>query len=610
MSGYFGVVRRDGKAIDKNLLQRLATKLQFRGADQTSMWAGPEIGGCFTFLETGPAKQAKQQPVVLDGRYYLWGDLRLDGRKELIARLADGTAAHFDDDVSGEDLLLLAWRRWGADCLSQMIGDYSFALWDEAEKCLWCARDFVGARPFFYAATPQALYFGNTLNSFRGLADISEDLDADFLADFLLNGFSSDPERTVYRQIRRLPAGHVLKYANGEVDVRRFLTLAVEEPLRLAKPDDYMQAYRELLEVAVRDCLPAGAAALYLSGGLDSASVCAMAAKIAEESNQRDQLKAFTVSWQPLIADEEAAYAQLTASQLCLQQIVLAEPLALPFEFVSTPEPTTEAFWGRAQRQYRTISQHARVVLAGDGGDDVLTGQAWPYLKYLWQQGAWAGIAKEFGEYIIRNGKIPALRGGFRSKLAQWLPEKEAQAILPEWFSENLQQRAKHLKEMQVAQLPKVETHPLHPAAYAALHSGYWASVLEEEDAGWTGVPLETRAPLLDLRLLRFLLRLPPVPWCVNKDLTRGAMQGRLPEAVLNRPKTPLPEDPLPASIKANSWRPAPPQPPPEAIRQYIQWEKWLATLQTTQGSLDCENLRPLSLVQWLKGIENTEGIE
>src|SRR5271170_436004 len=252
MSGYFGVVRLDGKPIEAKLLERAATKLRFRGPDQTTVWAGEEIGGCFTFFETGPAKQSRVQPVGLGERYKLWGDVRLDGRQELLRRVTekgDPGAA----ELTSEELLMRAWALWGEECLTELIGDYSFALWDAQEKRLWCARDFVGARPFFYAHTAKVLYFSNALETLRGLPEISEALDEEYVADFLLEGFSQEPSRTVYQQIRRLPAGHRLKFSNGEVNVRRFLTLPVEEPLRLKRSEEYVEAYREKLQAAVQE---------------------------------------------------------------------------------------------------------------------------------------------------------------------------------------------------------------------------------------------------------------------------------------------------------------------------------------------------------------------
>lgn len=99
-------------------------------------------------MVTGPAKQTERQPAVLGERYLLWGDVRLDGRAELLAELAIGNMP-IDPQASSEELLLLAWERWGQACLQRVIGDYSFGLWDAQEECFWCARDFVGPRPFF-----------------------------------------------------------------------------------------------------------------------------------------------------------------------------------------------------------------------------------------------------------------------------------------------------------------------------------------------------------------------------------------------------------------------------------------------------------------------------
>ncbi len=133
--------------------------------------------------------------------------------------------------------------------------------------------------------------------------------------------------------------------------------------------------------------------------------------------------------------------------------------------------------------------------------------------------------------------------------------------------------------------------------------------MLEDEDAGWTGVPLEARAPLLDLRLLRFLLRLPPVPWCVNKELARQAMKGCLPGAVLQRPKSPLAMDPLEVCQQTRAWTPAACE-PPKGILPYVNWTKYSETLEQVKGSLSLEILCPISLARWLKDIENGGGIK
>ncbi len=160
---------------------------------------------------------------------------------------------------------------------------------------------FIGPRPFYYAHAGGIFYFSNTLGALRLMPQISSELDERFVADFLLHGYCRDLARTVYSGIKRLPAGHVLKFHEQSVEVRPFLRLAVEEPLRFSQPGEYVDAYREVLRHAVQDRLPQTPTALYLSGGLDSGSVLRYASKIAAGQGAKDRLKAFTISWRPCL---------------------------------------------------------------------------------------------------------------------------------------------------------------------------------------------------------------------------------------------------------------------------------------------------------------------
>ena len=609
MSGFFGVVMARGERVDQALLNRAAEKLDFRGPDGSNIWAREEFGAAFSFLRTGPAKQAGQQPVVLNERYHLLGDVRMDGQKELIVRLAQ-TGEEVEPVVHNEDLLLRAWQHWGPDCLEAVIGDFSFGLWDSGEKTLWCARDFVGPRPFFYAQTGAGFYFSNTLNVLRLAPNLSLDLDNIYIGDFLRQGFCEDRERTVYKNIRRLAPGHVLKIRNGEVTIRRFLTLPVEDPLYLKDANQYLELYRTHLRQAVDERLLQGNTALYLSGGLDSSTVCAIASGIAGERGEKERLKAFTVSWRPLFEDREPEYAVVTAKFLQLPQQILQDSKVLPYDdagwaMAASPEPSNEVFLSGALRSYRQIAKHSRVILGGEGGDDILTGQSWPFLKSLWQRKDFSRMAQLYGKYLLQHGKFPPLRGGFRARLAALGGgASRPQRTIP-WLNPEFEKRL-HSPRPNEGDTKSLDVHPVHPLGYVALHSGYWGDVLEGDDAGCTGAWMELRAPMLDLRVLRLLLRLPAVPWCANKELTRRAMRGYLPEAVLKRAKTPLLRDPLQVVLQENEWRPAIPSQPPKHMENYILWTKWRETLLSPQGSKRSEDLRALSLAYWLKGIENT----
>jgi asparagine synthase (glutamine-hydrolysing) len=179
----------------------------------------------------------------------------------------------------------------------------------------------------------------------------------------------------------------------------------------------------------------------------------------------------------------------------------------------------------------------------------------------------------------------------------------------PQWLEPHFAERHNLRGRWRELQESRKKGHPLHPIALACLSSRFWSSVFESEDAGWTGVPVELRAPLLDQRLLRFLLRVPPVPWCMEKALLREAMRGILPEEVRARPKTPLLGDFIKHFIESKKWSPLPLPEPTAELRKFVDWERLSTTLATAAGSTLWVGLRPVSLCYWLKGVVNEERI-
>jgi len=607
VSGFLGMLRDDGIPVEERFLQEIAEELRFRGADGVSVWSEKGMGSCLAMMRTGPAPQAETQPQPcgVKERFRLWGDLRVDGRAELCRQLAEEGGA-LSVEASSEEYFLAAWQKWGEGALERVIGDFSVALWDAKEQTLWCARDFIGPRPFYYAHVGSVFCFSNTLDVLRRVPGVSSELDEQYIGDFLLEGWNMEPSRTVYRDIRRLPAGHLLRLSIGQSTVRRFRKLPVEEPVRLKRPEEYVENYLQLLRAAVNDRLPDGATAVYLSGGLDSGAVCAVVSQLATASGIKEMLKAFTVSWKPLLEDQEPGVARLTAGYLGIAHEVLGEYRMIPFEESKdgegrTPEPILEPFVAREQRQYRRIAEHSNVVLSGDGGDDILGGQTWPYLVHLGKRGEWQHLACDFGGYLWKHRRIPPLRGGFRARVGRLLNPEGAFEQYPGWLNEDFEARVQlRQRWLELRNQTKAREHPIHPKAYQGLHSSYWAGVLETEDAGWTRARLETRPPLLDLRVLQYLLRLPPVPWCVNKELCRVAMKELLPQGVITRPKTPLAKDAVEA-LGAEAWRACVPKETPEKWKRFVKSEKWWETFWRPKGSLTWLDLRPLSLLKWLE---------
>jgi asparagine synthase (glutamine-hydrolysing) len=615
MSGFAGIVCMDGSTPDQHLLERMAARLVFRGPDATHIWSRAGAGFCFTLLRTGPAPQSTEQPCTLDGRVWLLGDVRLDGREDLRRQLERGDES-IPSEVTDEELILRAWQRCGQEGLAKLGGDLSFAVWDGIERRLLCVRDLLGARPFFYAQSADRFYFSNTLEVLRQAPGVSSHLDPQFMGDFLLQEWCQDGAKTVYKDIHRLPSGHILVYSGGDLCVRRYTDFPIEEPLCLKRPEDYVEQFQELLEQAVRDRLPRGPCGIFMSGGLDSTSVAAVACKIAEKNGASGPLRAFTTDCRPLFNDQEGYLASLVAENLRMGIEILSGAYCLPYEgwedsLRRTPEPCHDPFLLLTQRQYRQVQGHARVVFSGYGGDDILTGQAWPYLTYLFHRRSFRTIVKTFGRFILKHGRIPPLRGGFRTRLRRWMGRTNPLTEFPEWLDAQFAERYDLRGRWRELQESPRSRHPLHPIAHAGLSSKFWSSFFESEDASCTGVPVELRAPLLDQRLLRFLLRVPPVPWCMEKALLREAMRGILPEEVRARPKTPLIGDLIRHSIESKKWSPLPLPDPAPGLRQLVDWERLGTTLATGGGSTLWVGLRPVSLCYWLKvkGVVNGERI-
>lgn len=612
MSGFAGIVCPGGGTPDAKLLERMVERLAFRGPDAKQVWTRPGAGFCFTFLRTGPSLQATSQPCTLDGRVWLLGDVRLDGRDDLWRALKRSGEA-VEDAASDEELILRAWRQWGEEGLAKLFGDFSFALWDGSARDVRCWRDLLGTRPFYYAMFGEGFCFSNALEVMRLVPGISSVLDPEFIADFLLEESSLDASKTAYRDIRRLPAGHELKYQGRELRIRRYAALPIEEPLSLKHKSEYVESFQVLLRQAVRERLPREPSAIFLSGGLDSTSIAAVACAIAKRDGG-NALRAYTIDCGTMFEDHDGSLAAVVAQHLGIDIEILSGASCYPYEgwddaLARLPEPYHEPFLFLSRRQYRQAQSRARVALSGYGGDDILAGQAWPYLVYLFRRREFKPILKTFSSYVLRHGRIPPIRGGFRSRLRRWLGLAGPVTEFPSWLEPRFVERYNLRDRWRELQEPPESRHPLHPVAYAGLFSDFWAGVFESEDAACTGVPVDLRAPLLDQRLLRFLLRVPPLPWCMHKELLREAMRGVLPENVRTRPKVPLVGDTIKYFIDSKKWNPLPLPEPTPVVEEYVDWKQLGATLQTAAGSSLWVGLRPVSLSYWLKGIVNGERI-
>jgi asparagine synthase (glutamine-hydrolysing) len=499
--------------------------------------------------------------------------------------------------------------------VAELDGDYSIVLWDSKNKKLLGFRDLTGSKPFFYLAGSGVLCFSNTMDALRASPGFDGALDENFLADYLLEGWCPDGERTIYRQIRKLAPGHLLEYCKGEIKVRRVAQLPIEELILYKREEEYVEHYKEILRQTVKERLASEATVVFMSGGLDSTTVAAEANRICAGEGGARSVSALSLDYRPLFEDREGEEARRVAQYLKVPFELLHGGGCEPFSGWDAPgfpmpEPRHEPFQALHVACHRAAAQRARVMLSGDGGDDVLLGQAWPYLRHLFQQGKWITAIGAVASHIWNTRRLPVLGLGIRSGIRNRFGERSLPAPFPEWCRDEFVNRL-NLRE-RFAELQKKPTseHPTHPFAYAMLTGPFWPNILDGENAEWSGAALEVRAPLLDRRMVRYLLRLPTMPWCMDKQLVRRAMVGKLPNETLRRPKTPLAADPVELHIKEKRWNPAPTGELSAPLNDLIDQKRWEASLLRSAGESMYVALRPVSLDRWLKSVEMPRRIQ
>ncbi len=604
MSGIVGILNLDGAPVDPLLLQRMTEFLGYRGPDAQKIWIAGSVGFGHAALQTA-GDSASAQPASLDGEVWITADARVDARAELTAKLAS-RGRQVPAGSSDAELILHAYHAWGQACVEHLLGDFAFAIWDGRRRRLFCARDHFGVKPFFYAHLGHGLIFSNTLDCLRLHPQISDELNDLAIADLLLFTWNREPGTTSFQDIQRLPAAHTLQYAQGTLRVGCYWTLPVDPPLRYNRSGEYVEQFHELLQAAVTDRLRTRRVGVLMSGGLDSTAMAATAKQLLSRQGEPYDLRAYTVVYQPLIPDDEGHYAGLAAETLGIPIQFFDATRCLPYERMELaelpkPEPGHEPLAVLQYDEFRLVAEHSRVALSGDGGDVFLHSQSWPYLAWLCRQRQFGRMIREVGGYVLTHGRIPPPLAGFRSRFRRLLGGDEKQREFPGWLNCDLEQRLGLRARWEEFNRPPPPRHPTRPLSYRILEGTFWPSIFESEDPGVTGVPLEVRSPFFDLRLARFLLALPVIPWCADKELLRVAMRGVLPEPVRRRRKSPLAADPLQEIVRRTGWSPEEHFVAAPGLERYVDLKNIPPIIGDESSDTIWLNLRPHSLNLWLQ---------
>lgn len=542
----------DNAPIDRAVLQSLTDFLSFRGPDALDVYLDGAVGMGHALLRTTREAITERQPASLEGRYRIVADARLDAREELIAELKRARR-----DVGSStpdcDLILHAYAVWGTPCIDRLRGDFSFAVWDAGHKQLFCARDHFGIKPFYYAQFRGIFLCSNTLNCLRRHPLVGDKLNEAAVGDFLLFGLNYDNETTIFEDVQRLPPAHTLTFSSRGLQVKRYWAPPTDGRIRYTEPREYVEHFTSILDRAVGDRLHTDRAGILLSGGLDSSSVAAVAKHISAQTTPPVEIRGYTHIYESLIPDHDGPFAREVGQFLRIPlKLIVMDEVQL-FERWDDPqsrwpEPVDNPFSTAIPDANRDISADCRVLFSGEGSDNLMDFQMWPYARDLRRRAEWKRVFTDVANYVWVR---PFPWRGIRARMMRLFRKDSDQPAYPPWLSPEFSRRFR-LKERwkETTELPKSwKAHPIHPRGHGSLALPQWTLLFEQDDPGATGYPVETRYPFLDLRMVNFLLAIPPFPWFFKKTLLREAMAGRLPESVRMREKTPLQGDPVAAQI-------------------------------------------------------------
>jgi len=533
VSGIVGFVCLDGRDADPALLETLMQGNAFRGPDGAGTVIRSAMGFGHTLFRTVEDTDADAQPCTLDGAAWITADARIDDRPTLISALG-AHGAHVAAGVTDAQLILHAYHAWGTSCTDRLLGDFAFAIWDPARQVCFAARDHFGVRPFFYALVGGAFVFANTLDVVRRHPQVSDAIDEQAIGDFLLIGSNGEPSTTAYRDIRRVPAAHqlLLNCVTGTATCTRFWRLPDPAPIWYRRDEEYVEHFDHLLRQAVADRLRLSRAAIFVSGGIDSTSLAATVRSVRSAAGAPFGLTGVTC------ADRSD---RASATELSFATIA-AECLGMPLEVVSAPaahswhpqpEPVDDPDAALRAALFARAAVGARVAFNGEDGDALLE-PASPREQFRqFRQFGTGTVLRSMAAYLLRQRRLPYLGLHLRDAFG-----RPGRTELPAWLAEDFVTRA-DLKNRadELDRQAREYQHPTRSLACQSYTSKAWPPFLDSLDAGLTGLPLEVRLPLIDVRLIRFVFAIPSTPWCERKELLRRTMRGRLPDALLDRPK-------------------------------------------------------------------------
>jgi asparagine synthase (glutamine-hydrolysing) len=551
MSGIAGIYNSNGAPIERDLLKKMAESLAHRGPDGSSFWAAGNVGLAHLMLHTTPESIHERQPLCDEsGSLWLVLDGRVDDREGLRSALQSHGATLRDD--TDAELVLKAYEVWGEQCPAHIVGDFAFAIWDSRRRQLFCARDFLGVKPFYYYHDTDTFVFASELHALFCAPNVTDAINEGMVGEYLANRITNR-EESLYRDIRRLMPGHSMVVDSGARRSSKYWEIDPGRAICYKNDDEYAEHFLAVTSEAIRCRLRSvGRTGAYLSGGLDSSTIVVLAKSLLENGRVPDcGFETFSNVFPDAPEADESGYIQDIVERCgFVSNAVLPkmpderEHARTAGKYADIPDYPT----GSLGTCLRSVASQKgfRVLLAGYGGDewlctsrdyyaDLVKKPAFgEFLTHFRREEESSVLSRRFAQVLINHGLKPLLPGRTREFLrdlkhgfpSQW-----------PWINSDFARRISLRDRLRAEVPPPVGLSLTKQATYFSFKVGGAVQSLELEDRASSAVGIEQRYPFDDRRFVEFGFALPDRQrWRFgHKFVLRHAMNGMLPESIRTR---------------------------------------------------------------------------
>jgi asparagine synthase (glutamine-hydrolysing) len=532
-------------------VRRMVRTIAHRGPDAEGTYVGEGIALGHRRLSILDPSSAGAQPmalgpatVVYNGESFNFLKLRAE-----LARLGHEFRGHSDTEV-----LLHAYDAWGLEGLARLEGMFAFALWDAARRRLVLMRDRLGIKPLYYSWTRGRLAFGSEIKAVLAGIELDRSIDDQAFAEYLWYGNSFE-DRTIYRGVRALQSGHRLVIENGTHRVEPWWRVEewLEKAPQVADAPEAAAAVRGAIDGAVaRQLVSDVPVGVFLSGGIDSSSIAASAAA----SGRR--LASFSVGFDYERGVNELPKARRVAQAFGLDHHELhvsggALDEVLMRLVAAHDEPFADAANIPLYLLAQEVSGKIKVVLQGDGGDEMFAGyRRYAILRHagLWRR--WSRALERLvtvipGALSARLGRLAAAAGQPDAALRMALLltvdtlRDPPTALLESGARCRLEASTDPFGAYRSCALRFATADPVQQMLLTDVALQLPSQFLTKVDRATMAHGIEARVPLLDEQVAALAIRMPSklkVHGMQKKLVLRNAMRGRVPNEVLDGPKT------------------------------------------------------------------------